>query len=155
MMLQIKKAVENNIKRIRNAIVGIITSSKKNNTVFVKTSNDEELRDVKIISPYGLGYLPLNGNNGQVIFNNTSKKASLIGIEQEDMPVELNPGEVVLYCNNGAYIHLKDNKLYINGEIIMGNGNRNIARVNDTIEVSIDGKIYQGKITSGSSKIKL
>ena len=121
-MLNIKKAVEKSINNIRTSLMGKISSVlKSNNTVFVRV-NQEEIRDIKITSPYGLFSLPLNNINAQIIFNDTTKKASLIGVEHDNLPAEINPGEVIVYSNSGSYILLKDGKVYINGDLhVTGN----------------------------------
>jgi phage gp45-like len=123
MQKQIKSSVERALKKIRNSLIGNITSVlKSNNTVNVKFSDEEEARDVKIASPYGFFSLPLNGNSGQVIFNNTNKKATLVGIVHDNVPVSVNPGEALIYENSGAYIHLKGGRIYMKGDLEI-NGN--------------------------------
>jgi phage gp45-like len=121
-MLNIKRAVEKSIDSVRNSLMGKISSVlKSNNTVYVRI-NQEEIRDIKIISPYGLFSLPLNNQNGQILFNNTTKKASLIGIEHDNLPIEINPGEVILYGQSGSYILLREGKIFINGDLnVTGN----------------------------------
>lgn len=120
-MQHIKRAVESSIRKIRIGIMGMITSVKKDGTVFIETSNDEELRDIKLISPYGLYSLPINGSTGQIIFNNTSKKATLVGIEQLP-PIEINPGETIVFNNAGHYIYLKEDGIHVNGNLYISNG---------------------------------
>lgn len=121
-MRNIKNAVEKSLSNIRTSLMGTISSVlKSNNTVFVRINN-EELRDIKLISPYGFFSLPLNDQNGQVVFNNSTKKAVFIGIEHENLPIEVNPGEAIIYCQSGSYISLKDGKIHINGDLtVTGN----------------------------------
>jgi phage gp45-like len=95
---------------------------KADNTVNVLISDEEELRDVTVISPYGFFSLPLNDNSGQLLFNNTSRNVSLIGVEHENLPVELNPGEALVYSNSGSYMLLKDGKIFVQGDLkVTGN----------------------------------
>jgi phage gp45-like len=132
-MKSIKNAVERTIKNIRISIMGTISSIlKDSNTVYATLNEDEEIRDIKIISPYGFFSLPLNNSNGQLLFNNTSKKVSLIGIDHINLPVELNPGESLIYCESGSYVLLKDGKVFVKGDL------------------SVDGNItYSGNISKG------
>jgi phage gp45-like len=132
-MKNIKDIVEKSIKNFRVSMMGSITSILKSKKVaYVMLSDEEEIRDVKIISPYGFFSLPLAGQNGQILFNNTLKSASLIGVENNS-PVELNPGEAIVYCKSGSYILLKDGKVRIKGN------------------VEVEGNIlYTGNITKGA-----
>jgi phage gp45-like len=122
-MKYIKDAVNRSINNIRIATTGIITSVlKSNGTVFVQTSDEEELRDAKIILPPGIYALPNNGQAAQVLFNGTSKKVSLIGVEHTSIPEEINPGEIIVYSESGSYILLKEGKILIMGDIeVTGN----------------------------------
>lgn len=116
-MKEVKKALDKAIDRLRFSAIGtIISVIKKDNTVAVEKF-DEEIRDVSIVSPYGLYSLPINGLNGQVIINNTTKSATLVGVEQTTAPIEIEPGETLLYNNTGSYIHLKDGKIIIKGDV--------------------------------------
>lgn len=116
-MKEVKKALDKAIDRLRFSAVGtIISVIKGDNTVAIEKF-DEEIRDVSIVSPYGLYSLPINGLNGQVIINNTTKSATLVGVEQTTAPIEIEPGETLLYCNTDSYIHLKEGKIFIKGDI--------------------------------------
>jgi phage gp45-like len=127
----IKDAVDKAIKNIRNAAIGKVSSVlTSNKTAYVQISEEEELRDVKLISPYGFHSLPINGVDGQLLFNgNSSKKASLIGIEHTSIPEQLNPGEAIFYGASGSYILLKDGKIKLVGGLEI---NGNILDVNTT-----------------------
>jgi len=108
-------------KNLKTALFGTINSVIKNdNSVYVGISPDEELRDVSIVSPYGIYSLPSVGSMGQVIFNNSTKKAVLIGVvDSNKKPVEIDIGEVMLYNSNaGTYILLSnDGKIRYKGEM--------------------------------------
>lgn len=156
MRKNIKKSVDRAIQNARNALTGTITSTiKDDKTVFVNVS-DEEIRDIKVVSPYGFFSLPLNNQMGQILFNNTSKKASIVGVEHDKLPVEMEPGEAVVYCQGGTYMHFKnDGKVYIQGPVIVNGGTKDVARVDDTVEVNVpEHGICTGKITSGTPNIK-
>lgn len=118
----LKKHIDRSIKNIKYSLFGEISStvsSKK--TVYIRFGDDEELRDVRIMGPYGFSSMPGPGNYGQVLFNNSSKNAVLIGVEDsEGAPVELEIGESILYNNIGeSYMHFKnDGKIYVKGEIV-------------------------------------
>lgn len=157
-MKHIKDIVKKHVNSIRISVMGTITSViKKDKTIYAKVSEDEEFRDVTIISPYGLFSLPLINQNCQVLFNNTSKKISLIGVEHTSTPIELDTGEVLLFnANTENYIYLKnDGKVYIEAPIIIKQGTQNVARVGDTVSVNVPGVgVCTGTITNGTSNIK-
>lgn len=161
-MKNIKDAVNKAIKNVRYAMNGTITSIiKKDKVVYVKLYEEEEIRDVKITSPYGFFSLPLQNSRAQIVFNNTNKRASIIGVEHEKLPIELDIGETLIYSNYDSYIHLKkDGKIYIKGtvyadNVIVNNGTQNVARYGDTVSVNVPtiGNCT-GTITSGTSNIK-
>lgn len=115
----IQQRINRAISKLKIGSTGRISSVLKNsNEVFVKTSKEDEIRDIRIISPYGLQSLPLPGSDAQIIFNNSSKKASLIGIVN-NAPIEIDIGETILFNSKAdTYIHLKnDGKIYIKGVI--------------------------------------
>lgn len=122
----VKKRVQYEVSRARNAVLGIISSViPEEEEVFIKTSEDDELRDVKVIAPYGICSLPPIGMFGEVIFNNTGKKAYLVGVEDRDAKkVQIQPGEILIYNKiGGNFIHLKnDGSIDIKGKIINLNG---------------------------------
>lgn len=112
MIDNIQNQIYRALQRFKTAIMGRITSVKKNTSeVFVSFSDSDELRDVKIIAPYGIYSMPTNGKNAQIIFNNSNKKASLIGIENgSGAPIQIDIGEVLIYNENAnTFIHLKNN----------------------------------------------
>jgi phage gp45-like len=148
---QVQKKIKKASDRVMNAMYSKISSViKEDNVVYVKISEDEEIRDVRIVTPFGFYSLPNINTFGQVIFNNSVKKAVLVGVEDlESKPVELDIGEVLIYRPGGtSYIHLK------NDDTISFGGSKSVARVDDSVEIVIDGTTYTGKITSGSSKLK-
>jgi phage gp45-like len=126
-MKEIKKAVDRAIKNIRISTKGIITSiiTNKDNVIHAQISDEEEIRDIKIMSHYGFYSLPLPGQTAQLLFNNSSKKVSFIGVEQKP-PIEINPGETIIYSKDGSHILLKNGNIYIKGDLI------------------VDGEIIQG-----------
>lgn len=161
-MKNIKDVVSKAIKNIRYAMSGTITSIiKSNRTVYVKLYEEEEIRDAKIISPYGLFSLPLQNSQAQIVFNNTNKKAAIIGVEHDNLPINLDIGETLLYSNFNSYIHLKkDGKIYVKGavyadNVIINNGSKNVAREGDTVSINVPtiGNCT-GTITSGTSNLK-
>lgn len=139
----VQKRVNRAVSKIKVGIIGRISSIlKDSNEVFIKTSPEDELRDIRIITPYGLKCIPLVGLDAQVIFNNSSKKASLIGIDGPS-PIKLDIGEVILYNTKAnTYIHLKnDKKIYFKGDLEI-KGKLNIdGDMTSTGDITIDGNI--------------
>ncbi len=112
MIDNIQNQIGRAVQRVKIALMGRISSViRRSNEVYVRFSDEDELRDIKIISPYGIYSLPTNNKIGQVIFNNSTKKASLVGIEAGDgAPVQIDIGETLVYNENAkSYILLKNN----------------------------------------------
>lgn len=116
---EIQNRINRSVSKMRNAILGAISSViKENNEVFIKITDEEEIRDVRIIAPYGIHSIPAVGLFGEVIFNNTGKKSYLVGVEDRDKkPVQIDIGEILIYNKIGKnYIHLKnDGTIIIKG----------------------------------------
>jgi phage gp45-like len=123
MWKDIQDRINRAVSSLKTGITGKISSViKDSDEVFVKSTEDIELRDVKIMAPYGLKSLPLPGLDAQIIFNNSGKKASLVGVDS-DSPIQLDIGETILFNSKAkTYIHLKnDGKVYIHGDIVADN----------------------------------
>jgi phage gp45-like len=115
----VQERISRAISSLRIGITGKISSViKESDEVFLKSTETDEFRDIKIMSPYGLKSLPVTGLDAQIIFNNSVKKASLIGVDST-APVTLDIGEVIVYNTKAnTYIHLKnDGKIYIKGDL--------------------------------------
>lgn len=123
----VKDELNKKFKNFKTAFFGTINSViKSSSTTFVSISPEEEIRDIRILSPYGLYSLPNVGQSGQVIFNNSTKKATLIGVDNFDAkPIDIGIGEVILFNSNGGnYILLKNNgDVEIKGNNITIDGN--------------------------------
>lgn len=157
-MKELKNIIKKQMDNIRLSLMGTITSViKKDKRIYANISEDEELRDIKIISPYGFFSLPTLNQNCQILFNNSSKKISLLGVEHNSTPIEIEIGEVLIYNpTTKNYIHMKnDGKTYIDAPVIIKGGTNNVARVGDSVSVSVPGVgTCTGTITNGTSNLK-
>lgn len=91
------------------AVSGNVVSAS-GNVAYV--SNSEEYRDIPIVAPYGITYVPPPGSKAVVIPIENS--AVLAGIIPQGSSLE--PGELMLYSSGGASIVLKNNgDVLING----------------------------------------
>ncbi len=133
---------------MRKSAIDIISSiGKGGRTANVQTYNVSELRDIRIMLPYGISSSGLDDMMVQVIIE--EKNISIVGTYDTDRP-DVNPGEIIIYSKFGSSI-----KLDKNGDIIINNGGKAIARVDDTVEVNVPGiGTCTGKITSGNNKVK-
>lgn len=116
----IKETITKEIRNIRISLFGLITSVSKNGRVFLTTFTKEEIRDISIVTPYGLNSLPTGGESAAVLMNNNSSNAIMVGIAFSNKPIKLEIGETVLYNNKAkTYIHLKnDGTIRYKGELI-------------------------------------
>lgn len=84
-------------------------------TNMVYVENDEEHRSINVLAPYGIAYVPPQGEDAIVLkLDNKSICAGMV------MPnKELEEGELMLFSSGGASIVLKnDGKVLINGKEI-------------------------------------
>lgn len=63
-----------------------------------------EVRDVKVIAPYGISSCPKSGLFAQMIINDDANN-TCVGVHNPSAPVA-QPGEIILYSSGGAYIKL-------------------------------------------------
>lgn len=79
--------------------------------VQVKASSD--YRNLPIVAPYGIAYVPTAGENTVVVSANGENVCMGVVAPKED----LQPGELMLFSSGGASLVLKnDGGVYINGE---------------------------------------
>lgn len=116
----IKETIQKHVNNIRISIYGLVTSVSKNGRIFLTTFSKEEIRDVNIVTPYGLNSLPTGGEAAAVIMNSNSTNAMMVGISFTDKQVKLEIGETLLYnAKAKTYIHLKnDGTIRYKGELI-------------------------------------
>lgn len=92
--------------------LGEITDSNGSN-VTVQSAN--EYRDIPLVAPFGIAYVPTNGDRSVVI--PVSDQSVCLGSLVEDKNLE--PGELMLFSNGGAKIILKnDGTVVINDTVI-------------------------------------
>jgi phage gp45-like len=121
MWSNVQERINRAVNKARSSLMGAISSVLKDSgEVYVRFSDDNEVRDIKITPPYGFYSLPNNEMLAQIVFNNTDKKASLVGVyDTNEKPVQIDIGEVLLYNPNGGnFIHLKNN-----GDIVLKGSN--------------------------------
>ncbi len=135
----IQKRIDRAVSGARNALLGIISSTiKADSEVYIKLSDDDEIRDVRVVNPHGFYSLPNPGLFGQVVFNNTGKKASLVGVEDRNAkPVSVDIGEVLVYNPQAkSYIVLKNDK-----SIEISNGAKIVMNADGSMTISSPEKI--------------
>ncbi len=158
----IKTIQEQNRKAsLNNSILADVTSASGNK---INAYSAGESREVRLIAPYGVIWLPPVGTVAEIIKNwGRDKHAVAIGVISEDKGI--SPGECLLYSQGGAKIYMKnDGSVILNdsvqitkdGSSIVLNGNNEVARKGDTVEVNVPGVgTCTGTITSGSSVVKV
>lgn len=89
------------------------TSTKLN----IQNTANGEVREVKVIAPYGVSSCPPSGLFAQMIINDDVNN-TCVGVHNPKAP-EAKPGEIVLYSSGGAYIKLgADGSVTISGKRI-------------------------------------
>lgn len=88
------------------------TSTKLN----IQNTANGEVREVKVVAPYGVSSCPPSGLFAQMIINDDVNN-TCVGVHNPKAP-EAKPGEIVLYSSGGAYI-----KLGVDGSVTIS-GNR-------------------------------
>lgn len=109
---------------------------------------------------YGVVVLPVDGTHVTVLFEGgegelsdryASGKILLCDFNAVDtLPsTTMKPGEILMQSVGGASA-----KLDASGHITLNGGTEGVARVGDSIQVTISGATYTGVITTGSSTVK-
>lgn len=89
------------------------TSTKLN----IQNTANGEVREVKVVAPYGVSSCPPSGLFAQMIINDDVNN-TCVGVHNPKAP-EAKPGEIVLYSSGGAYIKLgADGSVTISGSRI-------------------------------------
>lgn len=101
----------NKEKPAKSATKGSITASEQRK---VQIDASTQHRDVAVVAPYGIAYVPPVGEGAVVVpFEGGEACVGVIS----DIPVKLNRGELMLYSKGGASILLKnDGSVLINGK---------------------------------------
>lgn len=89
-------------------------ASGSNTKVNVQNTVNGEVRDLKVITPYGVSSCPINGLFAQMIVNDDVNSVC-VGTHDPSAP-KANAGEIILYSSGGAYIKLgADGSITIHG----------------------------------------
>jgi len=100
----------NNLKRnagsMISSILGTISSvSSGGKSANIESFKDSELRELRIMLPYGISSSALDGMTAQVMINDGH--GTISGIYDTSRP-NVKPGEIVIYSKYGAKITLSD-----------------------------------------------
>lgn len=108
-------SIKNNI--LSENSLGEVTNSNGSNVTIQSAS---EYREIPLIAPYGIAYVPYNGDE-TVVIPVAGKQVCLGSIVKNK---NLNPGELMLFSKGGAKIILKnDGTVIINGTTIQAEVN--------------------------------
>ena len=89
------------------------TSTKLN----IQNTANGEVREVKVVAPYGISSCPPSGLFAQMIINDDVNN-TCVGVHNPKAP-DAKPGEVIIYSSGGAYIKLgADGSVTISGSRI-------------------------------------
>ena len=89
-------------------------ASGSNTKVNIQNAVNGEVRELKVITPYGISSCPINGLFAQMIINDDVNSVC-VGTHDPSAP-KVNAGEIMLYSSGGAYIKLSaDGSVIIHG----------------------------------------
>jgi len=101
----------NKERSAKSATKGSITASEQRK---VQVDASTQHRDVAVVAPYGIAYVPPVGEGAVVVPFDGGE--ACVGVISE-VPLKLSRGELMLYSQGGASIVLKnDGSVLINGE---------------------------------------
>ncbi len=127
------KTVSNTIKKI-SILYGKI-SSGNSSTVNIQNTINSEIRDLRLITSYGIASCPTDGLFAQMLINDNNNNVC-IGVHNPNAPIAQS-GEIIIYSSHqGSYIKIdKDGNITIKG-------------VNVSIEASNDVTINGTKVNN-------
>lgn len=153
--------INREMRNMYNTFVGVISSVSGNGkTINAEVNNSSEMRDMKMMTPYGISSSPVDGVLAQIVINNNQHN-SVVGIYDDNKP-DVVPGEVIIYNNYGTKITMgtdgniaisieSNHKLTINGKAIYG-GDKAIVRDGDSVSVDVPGiGVCSGTVTASST----
>lgn len=93
-------------------ISSVLTGGRKVN---IKSTTESEVKDVRMMAPYGIASAPYKGMQVQVIYNDGA--TTVVGIFDKNKP-KINPGDIVIYNKSGSTISLlADGTIELDGNI--------------------------------------
>lgn len=144
----------NRLQKLRpNTIDGISSVSDTENTVNTETYMKSELRDVQIISPYGISSRPMGNIKAQVIRNGgIDTVVGVIDPKKPNIPI----GGSVLYDSAGNMVKLDNDQIIIKhtggtnitittGGIILSGGGKSISLA-DIVKMSDDIDLIKSQL---------
>jgi len=104
-MQLVKMSILSSIKNLIN----LATMNRGSDGVYqITTLNDETVDNVRYMQPFGFKGEPPKGSKALAAFRAGKKDAgTILVIESDSGAVALSEGEVVVYNNHGASVHLK------------------------------------------------
>lgn len=126
---------------IGRAVIRLVDDARKLQTAQV-TVQAGEVRAAERFQDYGVSSVPLDGAEAIVLFVGGDRGSPVV-IRTDDRrhrPTNLAPGEVVIYTDEGARVHLKRGRLVeITAEVVKVNG-----RVEVSGDVTAGGNVSDG-----------
>lgn len=90
-----QKSSERTLRSMITSLIGRISSSNTRRANAIAMSG-VEYRDMRIITPYGVAYVPSDKSEVQIINNNGVQ--TVVGVYDPNRPTDIQPGEIVLYA---------------------------------------------------------
>ena len=142
------KQVQEVTRKIRATAIDIITSiSADGKTANTETFNSGELRDLKIMLPYGISSSTVDSTLAQVIIND--KSASIVGVYDKNRP-SVRPGELILYTKFDCQF-----KMLEDGSIVMLSKNDASAIFDASGNITLESKGGAKIIMSSDGNISM
>lgn len=110
--MKISRNISNKNKNV-TCITGKVVSSADRR---IAAASSDGTAQFSVVAPKGIDYVPQMNDNSVVISSDSERFC--IGVRRSDNPYEIQPGELALYSQGGAYIILKnDGSVVINGQV--------------------------------------
>lgn len=100
-MMWLSKKITTNQPEAASTNIGYISDV---NTTQVTVKNGDEFKDIPMLAPFGIAYVPNVGDKAIIMHTPNSDICAGGIVENSD----LEPGEVMLYSSGGASIILKN-----------------------------------------------
>jgi phage gp45-like len=122
-MSRAMNATSNAQDKLRPSTLDKVTVVGADGRTSTETYSGTELRELRVVLPYGISSSALDGMMVQVVINDNG--GTVVGVVDPDRP-HTDQGETVVYSRYGATISLRSD-----GDIVMKTSNGNTISIND------------------------
>lgn len=140
---------------LARGIVKLSNSNSNMQTLQITVLDGEVLADVEHFEPYGFTSRPLEGAEVLTasLAGNRSHTVVLCAADRRYRKLNLQPGEVCLFTNEGDYVHLKNGRVI---DVVTQTLNITANTSNITGNLNVSGNVVaQGNVSDNGNKTML